>query len=128
MSEYSYIIVPFDPDATGRLQPGEPTHSSAANEALDPAARCSSISAGIAVIAMPADDWAEPSLIATFGRVPAATLDIFGGMSKTPGSPPYVLRGERKTLPQRHMTRGYAGLTRVSAQHVRLVRSNASIA
>jgi hypothetical protein len=78
LGETSFLIVPFDRNADGKLRPGAPARLDAEDAAEFAAQQVARYHAGIAIIEEPASDFAEPRLIATFGRIPAETLEIFG--------------------------------------------------
>jgi len=66
-----FIMVPFVAGAGGALLPGQPIRARAKRNALAIAAKAARLYAGAAVIEQPADDFAEPRLVDTAGRVPA---------------------------------------------------------
>jgi hypothetical protein len=77
MFETSFLIVPFDYNADGKLQPGAPARLDTEDAAEFAAQQVAIFHAGIAVIEEPARDFAEPRLVATFGRIPVETLEVF---------------------------------------------------
>lgn len=77
MASTSFLIVPFDRNADGKLEPGTPARLDAADAATFAAQMFASFHDGIAVIEDPEDAFSEPRLVETFGRVSSKTLAIF---------------------------------------------------
>lgn len=77
MADGSFLVVPFDRNADGKLQPGAPARLATEDEAEFAAELFVNFHAGIAVIGDPDDEFAEPRLVQTFGRIPSRTLAIF---------------------------------------------------
>ncbi|MGO9391378.1 hypothetical protein [Rhodoblastus sp.] len=82
MGETTFLIVPFDGNAEGKLQPGAPARLDTDDAARFAARQFADFHAGIVIIEEPVAAFVEPRLVATIGRVPAETLEIFGTKAK----------------------------------------------
>lgn len=82
LGETSFLIVPFDCNADGTFQPGAPARLDTEDAAEFAAQQVVNFHAGIAIIEELVGDFVEPRLVATFGRIPAETLEIFGAETK----------------------------------------------
>lgn len=82
MGETTFLIVPFDCDADGKLQPGAPARLETEDAAAFAVEQFASFHAGIAIIEEPLDIGIEPRFVAAVGRIPAETLKIFGLATK----------------------------------------------
>jgi hypothetical protein len=84
MAGTSFLIVPFDRNADGKLQPGAPARLFTEDAAEFAAQQVADFHAGIAIIAEPDGEFEEPWLVLTFGRIPVGTLTMLEG--ETTGS------------------------------------------
>jgi hypothetical protein len=73
----SFLLVPFDYNSDGKLQPGPPRRLPSMAAARTAGRRGKRSHAGFAIIEDRADATIEPRLMATFGRISDETLAIF---------------------------------------------------
>jgi hypothetical protein len=90
--ETSFLIIPFDRDALGRLQPGSPIRFGAEGEARFNARKVARSHAAVAVLEERSDALGEPRLIAVSGWLPAETLAIFSASENCQGGVNDVFR------------------------------------
>lgn len=90
----SFLIIAFDRNPRGKLQPCAPARLHDKDAAEFAARLIAGHHAGVAVIEEPRRVFAEPRLVATIGKIPVETLAIFGVSSKGPQS-----RGRRALAP-----------------------------
>jgi len=74
MSELTFIVVPFVAGGGTSLHPGSPICVRIEAYARAVAEQAAPVYAGVAVIEQPPDEFAEPRLVKTIGRVPEAML------------------------------------------------------
>jgi hypothetical protein len=84
MRETSFLVVPFDADARGELQPGSPARLDTWEAAHFAASEVAGFHSGLAIIEEPDDDLGEPHIVEILGMVSPATVQIFGASSKAP--------------------------------------------
>lgn len=75
MAEPTFIVVPFVAGRGASLHPGSPVRVRIEAYARAIAKQAAPVYAGIAVIEQPPDEFAEPRLVKTIGRVPEAMLE-----------------------------------------------------
>jgi hypothetical protein len=118
--ETSFLIIPFDRDALGRLQPGSPIRFGAEGEARFNARKVARCHAAVAVLEERSDALGEPRLIAVSGRLPAETLAIFSASENCEDGVDDVFR------PSSGESRSVRGPRRAGVRKTRAVHSIAN--